>query len=333
MVHLDITSAIDLKEAITSLCLVDISGDSKDELIVTTLKSDVRVMQVEKDGTVSEIRTLENIPPISAMDVGDVTGDSVQDLVIGALDNTMRVITLKEDDLELRCECPLGTLPTAICVTNVMGDEKAEVIVATDDRALRCYGWYEPTLDKLAHKVVEYPVMSIAPYRSKGIPHTRFVFGDESAYIFVYQYADDRLHEMYKIKTRGPVTLVATGSVTGNRLDEMIAISQKNISLFGPGSNGIEFYDNIRAPGVVSSIKIGPIIEGLSSPGQILLSQTNSLLSIFSVDGRRLVEEGTIKTRNKSADSVVAYGDVNGDGRTEVIQAAGNKLFVIAIDE
>ncbi|MHA1770832.1 MAG: FG-GAP repeat domain-containing protein [Candidatus Thorarchaeota archaeon] len=333
MAHLDIISAISLKEAVTSLNIIDVTGDGKAELVITTIKSDIRALKLEPDGAYTTLIQVNDIPPVTVIGAGDVTGDSHTDLVMGNLDNKMRVINLQKDTIISKCECPLGTLPTAICVTNVMGDEKTEVIVATDDKALRCFGWYGGALDKLAHKVVEYPVFSIEPYRNRGVPYTQFIFGDASSYIFFYQYADDRLHERGKIKARAPVDLVATGSITGSRYDEIVAIMKKNISVFGPGPNGIEFYDNVRAPGTVSSVKIGNIIDGLASPGQAIVSQTNSLLTLFSLDGRRLVEECTIKTRDKAAESIIGYGDVDGDGRTEIVQAAGNNIYILSVSE
>ncbi len=331
MVHLDIISAITLKEAVTSLNVLDITGDGKAEIVITTVKSDIRALQMESDGSHTTLFEVDDVPPVTVIGTGDVTGDSSIDLVMGNLDNKMRVVTLREDEVSIRCDCPLGTLPTAICVTNVMGDEKAEVIVATEDNALRCFGWYDGALDKLAHKVVDHPTFSIEPYRYRGAPYSQFVFGDESQFIYLYQYADDRLHERSKIKTRGGVDIVSTGSITASKHDEIVVIMKKNISVYGPGPSGIEFYDNVRAPGTVSSVRIGTVIDGVSSPGQAIVSQTNTLLTLFSLDGRRLVEECTIKTRKKEANTIVGIGDVFGDGRTEIVQAAGNNIYVISV--
>ncbi|MHA1248024.1 MAG: FG-GAP repeat domain-containing protein [Candidatus Thorarchaeota archaeon] len=333
MARLDIIANNTLKEAITSLSLVDVTGDGRDEIVVSTIQGDARVLHLEADGSVSEIARFGALAPIATMGIGDVTGDGVPDLVVGGLDHSLKVIALHKEELAIRCECPLGTIPTALCVANVMGDEKAEVIIATDDNALRCFGWYDVTLDKLAHKVVERPVFSIQPFRSKGIPYSRFVFGDDSEYVFIYQYADDRLHELSKMRARGAVDLVATGSVTGGRLDEIVAISNRNITLFGYGSSGLEFYDNLRAPGQVSSVKIGSVMREGISPGQVIVSQTNTLLSVLSLDGRRLVEEGSVKSRSKAAESLIDYGDVDGDGQPEIVQAAANDLFIVSVED
>ncbi len=333
MTEIHMVSEHSLRETVTSIALVDVTGDNRDELVVTTIDGAVRIMRLGNEGSFVEVVRLANLPPVAAMAIGDVTGDGQPDIVIGGMDTSLRVVGLGGDNITEMCACPLRTMPTAVCVGNMVGDEKAEVIVSTDDNALRCFGWFSDTLDKLAHKVVERPVFSIAPFRSRSLPYSRFVFGDDSEHIFVYQYADDRLHEIGKFRARGPVNIVATGQITGGRLDEIVAVADRNVTVFGSGPTGIEIYDNIRAPGPVSAVVVDRITDGAPSPGQVVLTQTNSLLSIFSLDGRRLVEEASIKTRRRAADALVAVGDVDGDGHREIVQAVMNTIYLLRVTD
>ncbi|NWF95327.1 MAG: VCBS repeat-containing protein [Candidatus Thorarchaeota archaeon] len=332
MVTLSTEAEVSIREAVTLLEMKDMNGDGKDEVIVTTVAGDVRVIALEPGpGAFRELAVMRDLPPSSAMSIGDVVGDGRPDIVLGGLDDTLRVITLGKGGLKLRTVCPLGTLPTSVCATNVQGDQRAEVIVGSNDKALRCYGWFDTALDKLAHKVVEQPAFSVQPLFSQGVPYTRVVYGDESRHIYVYQYADDRLHEAMRAETRGPVSLVATGRIAGKRNDDIVTVSDgRQIGLFSVDQGTIKPLDNIRAPGVVTSVRVGSLYDQGSQQQQIVVCEGNSHLAVMALEGRRLNPVGSLKTERKAAEARIAVGNPMGEG-TRIVQAVGNSFYVIAV--
>ncbi|MDF1539804.1 MAG: hypothetical protein P1Q69_12965 [Candidatus Thorarchaeota archaeon] len=334
MALLTLTTSHQLKEVATNLNIVDVTGDGKNNIVVSSISGSLRVYDfIGGKPALKEIASLSNITPISSFGIGDVTGNGIRDFVVGGLDNTLRVISLKGKKLEIKGNTPLGNLPTAVVVANLMDDAKAEVIVATNDKALRCYGWFGTFLDKLAHKVVDKPVFSMMPLFIDGTPYARFVFGDDSETLFVYQYADDRLHQIGDAKVNGEVNLVATGRVTNGRVDEVATISNgRHVSLFGVASKPIETLARIRAPGNVTSMKVGEILKESRSPGQVIVSMANTKLSILALEGREFFEEASLKTGGKGAEPLVAFGDINGDGNIEIVQAVGNMLHFVTGD-
>ncbi len=336
MPSLDIVSKTTFKEVITSVELVDLNNDGRSNIVVTTLNGDVRVYDYQRDEKkpFSEICRLDGLPPLAAIGVGDVTGDGVPDFVMGGLDNTMRVLVYLDETISVKASSPLGNLPTAIAVLNVLDDERAEVIVSTNDGSLRCYGWYDVALDKLAHKVLDRPVFSIWPLATRGMPYSRFVFGDDSGYFFIYQYADDRLHERVKISVGGEVGLISTGDITEDHNSEVLTVSDgRTLSLYGFVKGSMEKIDSIKAPKPVSAIRMGRFWELNPARGQIIVSHANSSIAMLSVMGRRLVEEAVIKTAKKATESAISIGDVDGNGRNEIVQAVGNNLYVIDFKE
>jgi hypothetical protein len=332
----NIESEIPFKEPISNVELVDFTGDGRDNLILTTVDGAIKIFEFKagKAKQMTEIASITDVPPLSSVGLGDVTGDGAIDIVAGNFDNIIRVLSNNDGTIEETAKTPVGTLPTAICVTNVVGNQSAEVIVSTNDKALRCYGWFDGILDKLAHKVVENPVFSIQPLRTEGFPYSRFVFGDESGHVYIYQYADDRLHERKKFKVKGEVTQVATGNLTDERTDDILVLSDGNmLALYGMNQNELEKFDSLKAPSAITSILIESILDKEKSRGQIVSSQGNSKLTLFSLVGRRLVEEVTIKTASKALESHVAVGDIVGDDKLEIIQAVGNTVYVLAISD
>ena len=254
--------------------------------------------------------------------------------MVGGLDNAVRVISFLDGGLQVNAVTPVGSLPTAIGVFNVLDDSSAEVIIASADRNLRCYGWYDVALDKLAHKVLDKPVFSIQPLMTQGLPYCRFVFGDETGYLYVYQYADDRLHERAKISVGGEISLVATGDVTGNGTSEIMTVSDgKGLGLYGMVKGALERLDSVRAPNGVTSLKIGRFWDLDVPKGQIVVSHTNSRTTLLNFLGNRIGEEATIKTLRKATESFVAIGDVDGDGTPEIVQAVSNNLHIIKVAE
>jgi hypothetical protein len=332
MTKLEVISKVSFKEVITSVELVDLSGDGKANPVVSTLNGDVIVYDIEEgaNAEVSEIGRVSGLPPLAAMGVGDVIGNGKPDFVIGGLDNILRVLVHMDGELSVKATTPLGSLPTAVVVLNVLSDDRSEVIAATTDGRLRCYGWYDVVLDKLADKVLESPVFSIQPLHSKGLPYSRFVFGDDSGHLFVYQYADDRLHERAKISAGGEISLVASGDMTKDGNSEVITVSDgRNLTLFGIVKGAMEKHDSVKAPKLVTSIKIGNFWD--NGNGQIISSHSNSTITVLGFVGRRIVEDTSIKTSRKSTDSHVAIGDIDGDSRPELVQAVGSDLYLIDV--
>jgi len=334
MPKLEIIAEIPFKEVITSIELTDLTGNGKDSLILTTMNGDLRIFEFEvgKKVRATEIMKTGNLPPVAAMALGDVMGNGVKDFVLGGLDNMLRVVSFMDDELGVRATTPLGTLPTAICVTNVVSDDSAEVIVATADSTLRCYGWFDVALDKLAQKVVDRPVFSMKPLRSRGLSFSRFVFGDDAGYLYVYQYADDRLHEIYRSKVKGEISLVATGAVTGGLSDEILIISDdKQLTLYGIDQGELKQLTNIRAPSLITSVRIGHLLDKAGADGQIVSCQGNSNITVLSYESRMLTPEASIRPVKKAAKALVALGDVTGDGTIEIVQSVGRKLYLMSM--
>lgn len=332
MTKLEVISKVSFKEVITSVELVDLSGDGKANPVVSTLNGDVIVYDIEEgaNAEVSEIGRVSDLPPLAAMGIGDVIGNGKPDFVIGGLDNILRVLVHMDGELSVKATTPLGSLPTAVVVLNVLSDDRSEVIAATTDGRIRCYGWYDVVLDKLADKVLERPVFSIQPLHSKGFPYSRFVFGDDSGHLFVYQYADDRLHERAKISAGGEISLVASGDMTKDGNSEVITVSDgRNLTLFGIVKGAMEKHDSVKAPKPVTSIKIGNFWD--NGNGQIISSHSNSTITVLGFVGRRIVEDTSIKTSRKSTDSHVAIGDIDGDSSPELVQAVGSDLYLIDV--
>lgn len=332
MSMLDIVSKVTFKEVITSVELVDLGGKGKNDVVVSTLNGDIRVYEFDRGekNPLLERCKLGNLPPLAAMAIGDVTGDRVKDFVIGGLDNTLRVIVFLDGTLSVKASTPLGSLPTSVSVLNVLDDESAEVVVATSDGSMRCYGWYDVALDKLAHKVLERPVFSIQPLHTKGMPYSRFIFGDDSGYLYIYQYADDRLQERARISVGGDVGLVSSGDITEDETYEAMTVSDgKTLTLFGIVKGAMERIDSIKAPNHVNVVRMGRFWNLEPSRGQIVISHANSNIALLTLVGKRLTEETSLKTTKKSTESNLAVGDIDGDKKQEIVQAVGNNLYII----
>ncbi len=332
MSKLDVTHTISMKKAITSIELADITQNGKDELVVTMLDGSIQICEFQKNpkAPLKLICKSTNIPPVSALGIGDVTGNGTPDFIVGSIENTLLTVSFEKGKLMVKNSVALGHPPTAICVLNVVDTPSKEVVVATSDNALRCYGWFDTGLDKLAHKVVEHPIFSIVPLHTEGMPYAHFIFGDDSGYVYLYQYQDDRLHERSKIKVTGEVNLVSTGRISGDKTDDIIAISDGSVlNLLHLVHNKIEMIDRLRAPGPVTSVKIAPV--GKTSGSQIISSQGNSKITLLSFHNNRMYENLSIRTAKKSVESLVACGDIYGDGETHIVQAISKKLNVISL--
>ena len=326
---LNVVSEHSFKEGITSLELADLTKDGKAELVLATMEGDLRILRIGAE--LEEIAKVSCNAPVATLGLGDLVGDDLPELVVGSMDNKLSVIAFEEGALQIKDSTPLGTLPTAVMATNVLGNTSAEVIIATNDSALRCYGWFDGFLDKLAHKVLDRPTFSMKPIRTKGVPYNRFIFGDDSEHLYIYQYQDDRLHERAKTKISGEVQLVAAGKITKGYTDQVVTVSDaKKISLWSLEQGGFELISSAKASDAVTSLCLGKFYKS-DSKGQILASQGDSSIRILDFDGEKISQVCTMKTAKKSVESKITYGDINGNGAVELIQAVGNTIYVIEI--
>lgn len=335
MTKLEVLSNVSFKEVITSVELVDLTRNGIQEAVITTLNGDIRALTYrhEEKKPLEELAQLSGLPPLAAVGVGDILGNGTPDLVLGGLDNAVRVVSFLDDEFQVSAVTPVGSLPTAIGVLNVIDDSSSEVIIATADRHLRCYGWYEVVLDKLAHRVLEKPTFSIQPLQTRGVPYSRFVFGDETGYLYVYQYADDRLHERGKVSVGGEIGLVATGDVNGNGSSEIMTVSDgKGLGLYGFVKGSLEKLDSVRAPNGVTSVRIGRFWNLDVPKGQLIISHTNSRLTLLNFIGMRIGEEASIKTARRATESTISIGNIDGDSTPRIVQAVGNSLNVIGVE-
>ncbi len=335
MTKLSLITEHSFKEGVTSLELVDLTNNGKANIVLSTMNGDIRVFEWTKGKKprLKEIAKTSDLPPVAAMDVGDVLGNGIPDFVVAGLDNQLRLLVFMDNELTVKSIIPIGAIPTSLVVANVLDDKSAEVIVSTTDQALRCYGWFDVVLDKLAHKVVDHPVLSMRRLSIENVPYSRFVFGDETGYLFVYQYADDRLHEVWKTKVGKEVFHIATGNIAGGRYDEIVCVSdQRTITLFRVEQQALDRVLTIKAPAPVTAVRMGRILQDTPA-GQILLSLLDSTILLLGFNGIELIELASLKTASKSAESLVAFGDITGDARNEIVQAIGNKIFLLRIDD
>jgi hypothetical protein len=327
---LNVVSEYSFKDGITSLELADLTKDGMTELILATMDGDVRIFRIGTE--LEEIAKVSCEAPVATLGLGDLVGNNIPELVVGSMNNKLLVIAFEDGNLNVKDSTPLGTLPTAVMVTNVLGDTSSEVIIATNDSALRCYGWFEGFLDKLAHKVLERPTFSMRPIRTKGVPYNRFIFGDDSEHLYIYQYQDDRLHERAKTKINGEVQLVASGKITKGYTDQVVSITDaKKISLWNVEQTGFELLASAKASDAVTSLCVGKFYKSDTSKGQIIASQGDSSIRILDYDGENIEQVCTVKTARKSVESKVTFGDINGDGAIEVVQAVSNTIHIIDI--
>jgi hypothetical protein len=171
------------------------------------------------------------------------------------------------------------------------------------------------------------------PIRTKGVPYNRFIFGDDSEHLYIYQYQDDRLHERAKTKISGEVQLVASGKITKGYTDQVVTVSDaKKISLWTLEQGTFELLASAKASDAVTSLCLGKFYES-DSKGQILFSQGDSSIRILDYDGEKINQVCTVKTARKSVESKITFGDIDGDGDIELIQAVGNTIHVIEIEK
>jgi hypothetical protein len=79
----------------------------------------------------------------------------------------------------------------------------------------------------------------------------------------------------------------------------------------------------------VSALQIGRFWNLNPARGQMLVSHANSTIALLTLEGRRLVEDASVKTAKRSTESLLAVGDIDGDKKNEIVQTVGNNLYIM----
>ena len=333
MVQFSIICEFEYEESIASLDVADVTGNGIKEIIMKTMDGALRILDYSEQEGFHEICRLEKVPPIVTLGHGKILSQESYDFVLGHSDNCMRIASYKDGEMNIASTTPLGSTPTSICVLNVVGDPSAEVVVSTEDKTLRCYGWFEVELDKLAHKVIDQPTYMMMPLKSLGVPYSRIVFGDDTGFVYIYQYADDRLHEISKAKAKGPVQIVAAGNITGNTTEDIVTVSDgRNISVFRYEHPDFKRVDSLKASSPITSVKIGDFLPDYDEK-QILVTHDSSTIALLSYEANRLNPIASTRTAKKAIESFIAYGNLSENKGEEIIQSVGNMLYLLRIDE
>jgi WD40 repeat protein len=333
MVQFSIICEFEYEEPIASLDIADLNGNGIEDIILTTSKGALRVLNYSEQEGFNEIYRLENMSPIVTLGHGRIISQDSYDFVLGHEDDCMRIVTYKDNEMEISSTIPLGSMPTSICVLNVVGDPSAEVVVSTKDKTLRCYGWFDVALDKLAHKVIDQPTYMMMPLNIVGVPYSRIIFGDDTGFVYIYQYADDRLHEISKAKAKGNVRIVASGDITGNTTEDIVTVSDgRNIALFRYEHPEFKRVDTLKASSPITSVRISEFLPDYDGK-QILLAHDSSTIALLNYEGNRLNPITSTRTAKKSVGSFVAHGNLTGNNPKEIVQAVGNSLYLLKIEE
>ena len=80
MPGLSLLSTHQIKEVVTNLEIVDMTGNGRDNIVVGSISGSLRVFEFQDgDKPPKEIAALADLIPVSTLGVGDVTGNDVPD--------------------------------------------------------------------------------------------------------------------------------------------------------------------------------------------------------------------------------------------------------------
>ncbi len=164
---------------------------------------------------------------VFAVNAADIDLDNNEEAIITYISGEIKVFMKDKSNLLEISSISLGCTPTAICLANVSDDKTNELIVSTQDGALRAYGWFSGYLDKLAHKVLEKPIDTMIPIRTINQRYSRILTAYDNI-IRAYVYADDRLHEIFNLELDYKIKYMRTADTNQDNIKEVIILDDKN---------------------------------------------------------------------------------------------------------
>jgi small GTP-binding protein len=132
---------------VTMVCVTDVTGDEKNEIIVGGSDSTLRILDMDTQNNITQyaIHRLDDMP--LAIGTCDVIGDEIDEIVTGNRDNTLRVFKVRDHSLEqievFELESPVVSLASG----DILGDRKMELAVVTRDGSIRVYRNEESRFD------------------------------------------------------------------------------------------------------------------------------------------------------------------------------------------
>jgi len=264
---------------------------------------------------------------VFSVNATDIDMDDNEEAIITYISGDIKVFMKDKANLMEISSISLGCTPTAICLANVSNDKTNELIVSTQDGALRAYGWFSGYLDKLAHKVLDKPIDIMKPIKSYTQRYSRILTSQENI-IKAYVYADDRLHEIYSISLDDAIKEMEIGDLDHDRTTEVIILDTKN---------NLKIYKQIqKGLDLVSTLKLDKNFERMNIinyKGQdyLLLSKEDNA-SICKINNNKIEPILKFKIKNHYERTLFTTMDVD-DNTKILIHTIDNIMEIFKIKD
>jgi small GTP-binding protein len=132
---------------VTTVCVTDVTGDEKNEIIVGGSDSTLRILDMDTQNNITQfaIHKLHDMP--LAIGTCDVIGDEIDEIVTGNRDNTLRIFKVRDHSLDQTEVFELESPVVSLASGDILGDRKMELAVVTRDGSIRIYRNEESRFD------------------------------------------------------------------------------------------------------------------------------------------------------------------------------------------
>ncbi|MEM2143340.1 MAG: GTP-binding protein [Candidatus Thorarchaeota archaeon] len=219
--HLELLAEHPIDRFVTSVYVVDVTGDGRDEIVAGGSDSTLRVLSVSSDNMITELVNyqLDDMP--LSIGICDADGDEVDELVVGNRDKTVRVFKIHDRAIEQIEMLKLPSPVISIASGDILGDRKMELGVVTHDGSIRVYRNEENHLE-LFSTLEGVKALSIRISELNADHMDEIVVATSDYKIVYYNLYMGELREIARVEVGSKILSIAIGDVGGDDLKEIL---------------------------------------------------------------------------------------------------------------
>ena len=258
--------------------------------------------------------------PIWSVGSGDLDGDKKNEIVLGSIDHYIYVVdssgrTLWKFDVQ--------GLPLAIAISDVNGDGRKDILVASEDTQGRLYV-LEYKKGGLWTYAGERPFLCVAAGDIDADGKNEVVGGALGGLLYVLD-GEGKIRWKKRIVEKSSIGAVAVGDIMGDGREEIVCGTRKEgiwaLNEFGNALwqiNGRRGLEENYARHWVRSV----VIDDINADGRnevLIGSRPSGMVTLVSGTGKTMWKKNFPQIVNKSSNAQIGVGNITGDEKKEVI--------------
>jgi WD40 repeat protein len=273
---------------------------------------------------------------ILSIKIADANNDGQMEMIVGralgsketpGTGSTVQVFRYAPSgQFEVLGEYAVDKFVTTVCVTDVTGDEKNEIIIGGSDSTLRILSMdTENKMTQIAiHRLDDMP-LAIGTCDVIGDEIDEIVTGGRDSTLRIFKVRDHSLEQIEVLELPSPVVSLASGDILGDRKMELAVVTRDgSIRIYRNEESRFDLFSKLENVNALS-VRVDEI--NADHMDEVVIATQDHKIRFYSLYMADLVLLAEIEIGKKILS--INVGDTGGDGRKEIQVGVSNGPLIV----